>query len=218
MHNDCLTDSLSTSGYQGCGGQYNCANYNPLIQVLAPFSFKAMLWYQGESNVGCNHNQSHLGYYARLLPALIDSWRLLFQSPFTAVIVMLAPQGETDETSKQRDADAYPALQQSQLAVLKLANIGMIYPIDLGDDGKTVYTPPSPRHGDIHPRNKTEFGRRLALVYGAMEGFLPETHANGCCLCVCVCVFVRFFSFMSIPTSHVTARSFALQYFLGERK
>ena len=87
---------------------------------------------------------------------------------------MLAPQGHTDETPSERSKDAYPQLRQAQLSVLQLNRTALIYPIDVGDDGKTVYTPPSSRHGDVHPRNKTEFGRRLALAWADMEGALPN--------------------------------------------
>ena len=162
----------------GCGGQAYCGNYAPLIAPLAPFVFKTMWWYQGESNVGCNAmKQNTTGYYSKLLPALVTSWRAAFASPFSALVVSLAPTGRTDETPSLRTDDPWPALRESQLAVLALENTGMIFPIDVGDDGKTVYTPPSSRHGDLHPRNKTEFGRRLALAYGAMEGALPPARA-----------------------------------------
>lgn len=173
-------EALATSGVidhpqcgfkGGCSGQAYCGNYNPLILPLAPYTFKSMSWYQGESNVACNDEQQ--GYYAKLLPALVTSWRMLFQTNFSAFIVMLAPQGRTDETPMSRSSDAYPVMRATQLSVLKLPGTSLIYPIDMGDDGKTVYTPPSSRHGDIHPRNKTEFGRRLALAYAQVEGILP---------------------------------------------
>jgi hypothetical protein len=158
----------------GCGGQAYCGNYNPLILPLAPFVFKTMLWYQGESNSACNVEKNTTNYYAKLLPALVSSWRALFGSPFTALVVALAPTGGTDETSSSRSSDGWPVLRDAQrAAVLGVKNAGLVWPIDLGDDGKTVYTPPSSRHGDLHPRNKTAFGRRLALAYGELEGVLP---------------------------------------------
>lgn len=142
-------------GFKGCSGQAYCGNYDPLIVPLAPTVFKQMAWYQGESNIGCNSEANSAtgtqpGYYASLLPALVTSWRALFRSPFSAYIVMLAPQGRTDDAPAQRSEDALPRLRQAQLAVLSLNSTALIYPIDLGDDGKTVYTPPSSRHGDLH--------------------------------------------------------------------
>ena len=164
-----------TCGFKGgCSGQAFCGNYAPLIAPLAPFVFKTMLWYQGESNVACNAAANSTGYYAKLLPSLVASWRELFASPFTALVVGLAPTGRTDETPAARTGDAWPALRDSQRAAVQgLAHAAAVWPIDLGDDGKTVYTPPSARHGDLHPRNKTAFGRRLALAYAQLEGVLP---------------------------------------------
>jgi hypothetical protein len=129
--------------------------------------------------VACNVNNDTNGYYAKLLPALITSWRELFASPFTALVVALAPTGPTDETSSSRTSDGWPALRDSQRAAFSVENAGLVWPIDLGDDGKTIYTPPSSRHGDLHPRNKTAFGRRLALAYGELEGVLPPAQLAG---------------------------------------
>jgi hypothetical protein len=50
--------------------------------------------------------------------------------------------------------------------------------LDLGDDGKFPVTPRSGRHGGIHPRNKTEIGRRLALSY-AKVGLGLDVVAEG---------------------------------------
>ena len=87
---------------------------------------------------------------------------------------MLAPSGgPTDELPEDRTRDAWPALREAQLSALSLNATALIYPIDLDDDGKTIYTPPSSRHGGLHPRNKTAFGRRLALAIAEAEGWLP---------------------------------------------
>lgn len=44
-------------------------------------------------------------------------------------------------------------------------------------DASTAYpnvaTPPCGTFGKIHPRNKTEVGRRLALKFAQLEGILP---------------------------------------------
>ena len=87
---------------------------------------------------------------------------------------MLTPSGGTNGLPEERTKDSWPSLRQAQLSALALNASALIYPIDVGDDGKTVYTPPSSRHGGLHPRNKTEFGRRLALALAGMEGWLPQ--------------------------------------------
>jgi hypothetical protein len=60
-----------------------------------------------------------------------------------------------------------------------LEGTGLAYPIDLGDDGVTIYTPPCGWHGGIHPRNKTEVGRRMALRFGELEGIVAAGTADG---------------------------------------
>ncbi len=178
QNSTCLTQTLCQ------GMQPNCANYLPLIQPLAPFTFDAMLWYQGESNQNCGTSPTQPPWrsYASLLPALVDSWRALFASPFTAYVFQLAPYGSVDEAPQQRSSDTLPLLREAQLAVLRNssspANAAVVVPLDLGDDGHTVYTPPSPRHGGLHPRNKTEFGRRMALRFGELNGLLPAGVAS----------------------------------------
>lgn len=46
--------------------------YNALINPLTAHSYKAVLWYQGESNTA---NEFHYGSYRQQLVALIKSWR-----------------------------------------------------------------------------------------------------------------------------------------------
>ena len=174
-----LPAANATCGFTGgCAAQAYCGNLNRFIAPLAPFTFKLLAWYQGEANEPCNALNGPFttpGYYARLLPAFLTAWRALFRSPLSAYIVMLAPVGATQETSADRDnVSSLVSLRDAQLTAIQNVNEAhLIYPVDMGDDGKTVYTPPSFRHGGLHPRNKTEFGRRIALAFGEREGVLP---------------------------------------------
>ncbi len=114
------------------------------------------------------------GYYARLLPQLVSTWRSAFNVSFTALVVQLASWGGPDPLPSQRSSDDIPALRDAQLSVLQLEGTGLAHPIDIGDDGKTIWTPPTCGfHGGIHPRNKTEVGRRLAARLAQLEGVLP---------------------------------------------
>ncbi len=116
--------------------------YNAMINPLIPYAIRGILWYQGESNTGRPDE------YARLFPALIAGWRQhLGQGELPFFWVNLAgfrPQ-DPSETSWAR-------LRDAQTATLAVPNTGQAVAIDLGD----------PR--DIHPRNKQEVGRRLALL------------------------------------------------------
>ena len=128
-------------------------------------------------NVACNSVASppwEHGYYARLLPALITSWRALFRVHFAALVVQLAPFGAADPLPAARTASAFPQMRFAQDAALGVPNSAVASIIDLGDDGRTIWTPPTCGfHGGIHPRNKTEVGRRVALQLAQLEGALP---------------------------------------------
>jgi len=118
--------------------------YNGMIAPLLPFAIKGAIWYQGESNAG------RAEQYRKLLPAMIQDWRTHFGvGDFPFYIVQLAafqpvaPEPRESEWAELREAQAFTArtVKRSGLAVA----------IDIGDAA------------DIHPKNKAEVGRRLAL-------------------------------------------------------
>ena len=118
--------------------------YNGMLSPLMPMAIKGALWYQGESNVGRGEQ------YSRLLPAMITDWRKGFsQGDFPFFVVQLANFG-------QQHADpinsGWAELRESQVtAVSRVKNAGLACIIDIGEAN------------DIHPKNKQEVGRRLAL-------------------------------------------------------
>jgi len=118
----------------GCSGQLAHTLHDELIVPLAPFVFKALVWYQGEANVGCNAapapSYEH-GYYAKLLPELIRSWRRLFRTNFTVLVEQLAAYSAPDLTTAERGADPLPALREAQAAALGLPHVGMAHAVGL---------------------------------------------------------------------------------------
>ena len=70
-------------------------------------------------------------------------------------------------------------MRLDQNSVLTLPNTGVSLALDLGDDGRHPWTPPSARHGGIHPRNKTEVARRMALAFAASGLNIPGVVASG---------------------------------------
>jgi len=127
---------------------------NGMIEPLIPFGIKGAIWYQGESNVG------RAEQYARLLPALIGDWRARFRSgEFPFLIVQLA--NFTDPPAEPGD-DAWAELREAQAKVAAtLPGAGLAVAIDIGEAK------------DIHPKNKQEVGRRLALA--ALHGTYGRT-------------------------------------------
>lgn len=124
--------------------------YNAMIAPLVPYAIRGAIWYQGESNASMNQ----AALYRRLFQTMILDWRRRWaEGPFPFLFVQLANYAKTGPQS------AWPELRESQAAALELVHTGMAVALDVGDPQ------------DIHPRNKQEVGRRLALaarglVYG----------------------------------------------------
>jgi len=121
--------------------------YNAMIAPLVPYAIRGAIWYQGESNSGRAYQ------YRKLLPALIEDWRRVWgQGDFPFLFVQLANYMKADAQPQQ---SAWAELREAQLMTLTLPNTAMAVTIDIGDPE------------NIHPGNKQDVGRRLAL--GALK-------------------------------------------------
>ena len=117
--------------------------FNAMIHPLIPFAMQGAIWYQGESNAGRAYQ------YQTLFPTMIKDWRNQWnQGDFPFLFVQLANFKELQTEPKDDD---WAELREAQLMTLSLPNTGMAVAIDIGDAI------------DIHPKNKQEVGRRLAL-------------------------------------------------------
>ncbi len=131
--------------------------YHQMLEPLIPFSVKGVLWYQGESDT------PHADIYNQLFTKLITWWRQKWNDEIPFLFVQLAPFG----IWLHCDANNYTVLRQQQELVSKtVSNTAMISIMDIGS------------YYDIHPKQKMEVGRRLALlargkVYG--EDILCES-------------------------------------------
>ncbi len=116
--------------------------YNGMVSPLRGFAFRGVLWYQGESNVGRGKQ------YATLFPLLIRDWReKLGPAEFPFYFVQLAPF----RYGNMRP-EALPEVWDAQLKTFKTVPCtGMAITTDIGNIR------------NIHPKNKQEVGRRLAL-------------------------------------------------------
>lgn len=118
------------------------ALYNGMIFPLHPFAIRGAIWYQGEANVG----EGML--YTERMKALVGGWRQVWnEGVFPFYFVQIAPFNYGDHP------EALPELWEAQTAAAKeTPNTGMAVINDIGN------------FSDIHPRNKQEVGRRLALL------------------------------------------------------
>ena len=136
--------------------------FNGMINPLLPYALRGALWYQGESNA------DRAAEYPALFGTIITAWRAHFgQGDFPFYWVNLANyQVPADPT-----AAAWAFLREAQTQTLAWPNTGQALAIDLG----------SPT--DIHPTNKQDVGRRLALlaknrVYGVTVDDTGPTFAD----------------------------------------
>jgi sialate O-acetylesterase len=118
--------------------------YNGMLAPLFNYRIKGVIWYQGESNAGKGRE------YRKLFPALIANWREKWgQGDFSFLYVQLPNFMETKSNPSE---SGWAETREAQLKTLSVPNTGMAVAIDLGE------------WNDIHPLNKQDVGRRLALA------------------------------------------------------
>jgi sialate O-acetylesterase len=118
--------------------------YNAMIAPLGPLGLKGVAWYQGEADVG------QPGYDKRLA-AWMGNWRAQFRDPgLPFLIVGLAGWGK--RASYPVESGWAALINEQRLGVEHDHHAALASAIDLGDPD------------DIHPANKQEVGRRLALA------------------------------------------------------
>jgi sialate O-acetylesterase len=118
--------------------------YNAMTAPLINYAIKGVVWYQGESNA------DRPVEYRKLLPALIRDWRSKWgQGDFPFLIVQLP---NFMEAKDQPSESNWALLREAQLRTLSLPRTGLAVTIDIGE------------WNDIHPLDKKDVGKRLALA------------------------------------------------------
>jgi len=117
--------------------------YYTMLRKIAPFSVKAVIWYQGESDT----NKPAL--YRTLFGRMIDNWRGDFKNPqLPFLFVQLPSYGGGNP-----DGEDWAYLREQQVLVSKqVPHTAMAVCIDCGEKD------------NIHPINKEPVGKRLALL------------------------------------------------------
>ena len=121
------------------------ALYNGMIAPLMPFAIRGAIWYQGESNV------SHSSEYRELLTLMIQDWRKCWgQGNFAFYIQQIV--NVYDQPKDVNEPAPVAWLREAQIQVTDtVPNTGIAIGIDIGG-------------WQIHPENKQDVGKRLALV------------------------------------------------------
>ena len=117
--------------------------FNAMIAPVIPFTFKGILWYQGEDN------RLRPEQYTRLQPAFVRMMRELFQNPDAPFyFVQIAPYAY--DNPRAFTSGYFFEAQQKTLA--KIPHSGIVPTLDIGS------------YSSIHPPKKLEVGKRLAAL------------------------------------------------------
>lgn len=117
--------------------------FNAMVAPIVKYTIKGALWYQGETEAG--RAQGHI--YGEALTTLVQDWRKAFgQGDFPFFWVQLANFGNAQKNGH------WMRVQEGQMKALALRGTGMAVINDIGEDK------------DIHPKNKQDVGKRLALA------------------------------------------------------
>jgi sialate O-acetylesterase len=121
------------------------AIYNQKVAPWTGYAIAGTIWYQGESNTG------RAAQYQSLLTALIEDWREQWNNPFPFYIVQLANYRAV--SNEPGVPDDWAELQHAQsLVAQSVPGCGIAVINDIGLEK------------NIHPTNKLDVGRRLALL------------------------------------------------------
>lgn len=128
----------------GPGHQHEPATlYNAMIAPLLKYTIKGALWYQGESEAA----RAHGHVYDEAMVTLVQEWRRAFgQGDFPFYWVQLANFGNAPKNGH------WMRVQEAQVKATALRHTGVVVTTDIGNPT------------DIHPTNKQDVGRRLALL------------------------------------------------------
>lgn len=118
--------------------------YNGMISPLINYGIKGVIWYQGEANTNKPSD------YHQLFKTMIQDWRQKWnQGSFPFLFVQLA---NFMEPADQPSESQWAELREAQRQTLNVPQTAMAVIIDTGE------------WNDIHPLNKEDVGKRLALA------------------------------------------------------
>ena len=115
--------------------------YNGMVAPIAGYTARGVIWYQGEGDT----TEKASACFAEQYKTLVESWRKAFGNDNMAFLQV--------QLASYENKAKWPEARAGQLAACKLApNVGAVCIIDCGEEK------------DIHPKDKTTVGNRLALL------------------------------------------------------
>ena len=141
--------------------------YNAMIHPLQPYALRGVIWYQGESNA---NTVADAARYRRQFPAMIEQWRTQWRTQWDAPSLpfLWVQLANFSSGTDRGDESPWAVLRESQSMTLWMPGTAQVVAIDIGNPD------------DIHPLNKQDVGKRLALaarhvVYGETVQFHGPT-------------------------------------------
>ncbi|MDA1013863.1 MAG: sialate O-acetylesterase [Planctomycetota bacterium] len=126
--------------------------YNGMIHPLRNFKIQGAVWYQGEGNT------RRADRYRELFSTMITQWREAFGYDFSFYYVQISPFNYGGLNAA--------FLREAQLQTMSLPKTGMAVTMDIGN------------LQDIHPKNKQDVGKRLAL-WALAKNYGKEVEYSG---------------------------------------
>lgn len=121
--------------------------FHAMVAPCLSYTVKGVLWYQGESNDRNPYT------YKDLLQRLILYWREQWKQEKLPFVVAQLPAFSID---LKKDSDAWPMIRDAQAQAALLPEVAVTVNLDLGE------------WNDLHPLNKKEVARRMALAVRGM--------------------------------------------------
>lgn len=126
--------------------------FDTMVTKIIGYTFKAMLWYQGESD------DAHAEVYDTLLTTMINDWRASWNTTFPVLQMQIAPFYHWFGVFY---GTYFPYVREKQQLVTE--TMPKVYMTNVMDAGMKY---------DIHPKNKRTAGHRFAmLAFDKIYGF-----------------------------------------------
>lgn len=122
--------------------------FNGMVAPCRKYTIAGFLWYQGESNTHVPE------VYLDRMKRMINGYRRDWQDEKLPFFYVQLPNFAIDiyDSDSDETGQGWPVVRELQRQALSIPETGMAVAIDLGEDN------------DLHPLNKKEIGRRLALL------------------------------------------------------
>lgn len=159
-----VEELIGESKYPGPVNEYSpfrpCGLYKTMLKKVIEYTLAGVIFYQGESDDHKPH-----AYY-NLFHGMVARWR---KDNGDMLLPFIPVQLPMHRYKQDPDFKNWPEIRRAQRKVtLDNKNMGLAVAIDCGE------------WNDIHPKNKTEVSRRLALMaLNMVYGVIEPKEANG---------------------------------------